>query len=245
MSQGLPAYYLAAVVPDALRGSVCALCRAPVDENYRYCYQCHFVPETARPDLVGFTSYAIAHEQSGTDMYRYKGHPASSQALSGVHALLSHGLAHVRCASRLVGVPPDAVAVMPSRSNHVPGAPSPLQQLCARLVPESVPMIGLQPKPGGRSDRLVHGDAFVTGGCQDRKHVLLIDDTWVSGATVMSAVAAIRQAGAERVTTLVLARWLDKRYRPTSQLLTQAAQVGKWVGPQKACPFTLDGHCPT
>ncbi len=240
----LPTYYLAAVVPDDLRNKLCGLCRTPVDDGYRFCYRCHHAPAIARPDLTGFTTYAIARQQSGTDMHRYKGRPTSAQALNAVQLLLAHGLEHTKCASRSVGFDVDALAVMPSRSHSAPGVRSPLQQLCARLRPHYLPLVDLQPAPGATSDRRVHADAFNVSDCQGLSHVLLVDDTWVSGATVMSATTAMRLNGAEHISILVLARWLDQRYPLTKRLLDEADRGAGWISPQQACPFTLDGSCP-
>ncbi|MDO5286317.1 MAG: hypothetical protein Q4G45_05775 [Actinomycetia bacterium] len=76
-------------------------------------------------------------------------------------------------------------------------------------------------------------------------HVLLIDDTWTSGATMMSAVLAVRRVGADRVSTLVLARWLNPRkFGKTRELIKRIHKNGDWESPQKVCPFTADGDCP-
>ena len=45
--------------------------------------------------------------------------------------------------------------------------------------------------------------------------MLLIDDTWVSDGTTLSAVAALRASGILKVSVLALARWLDPGYGPT------------------------------
>ncbi|MCP3799117.1 hypothetical protein NLX83_07600 [Allokutzneria sp. A3M-2-11 16] len=39
------------------------------------------------------------------------------------------------------------------------------------------------------------------------RHILLLDDTWVSGAKIQSAAVTLRDAGASRVTALCVARW--------------------------------------
>lgn len=47
-------------------------------------------------------------------------------------------------------------------------------------------------------------------------HVLLIDDTWTSGGHSQSAALALRYAGAEYITLLVLARWLSEGFDYTT-----------------------------
>jgi predicted phosphoribosyltransferase len=41
-----------------------------------------------------------------------------------------------------------------------------------------------------------------------RRHVLLLDDTWTSGASAHSAALTLRRAGAQRVSVMVIGRWL-------------------------------------
>ncbi len=239
----LPGYFLSAVLPRRFRGKVCRLCRAPVD-GYEYCYQCYAAPDVAHPDVAGFVSYAISDRQAGQDMYRYKGMQPSVQAVSNVQLLLEHGLRHLPCAGRIAGAAVEAVAVMPSRTHFQSGAPSQLQKLCALKLPVGLPTVGVQPVAGATSDRKVDPSSFVVPVPVGRSHVLLIDDTWVSGGTVMSAVGALRAAGAARVSSLVLARWLDPGYGPTKPLVGEIEAVNGWSHPQKACPFTRDGACP-
>lgn len=239
----LPGYFLSAVLPRRFRGRVCRLCRAPVD-GYEYCYRCNDAPDVARPDTAGFVSYAIKNSQAGQDMYRYKGMQPSVQAVNNVQLLLEHGLRHLRCVNQIVGTNVQAVTVMPSRSHYQSGAPSQLQKLCALRLPTGLPTVGIEPVAGATSDRKVDPDSFRVPVPVRWSHVLLIDDTWVSGGTVMSAVGALRAAGAAKVSSLVLARWLDPGYRATPKLIREVTEAGGWNPPQGVCPFTRDGVCP-
>ena len=239
----LPGYFLSAVLPRRFRGRVCRLCRAPVD-GYEYCFRCNEASGLVRPDAAGFVSYAIENSQAGQDMYRYKGMQPSVQAVSNVQLLLEHGLRHLRCVNQIVGTNVQAVMVMPSRSHYQSGAPSQLQKLCALRLPTGLPTVGIEPVAGATSDRKVDPDSFVVPVPVRWSHVLLIDDTWVSGGTVMSAVGALRAAGAAKVSSLVLARWLDPDYKATKSLIREVAQAGGWSPPQRVCPFTRDGVCP-
>jgi hypothetical protein len=244
MTGRLPSYYRAAIVPVELRGGLCDLCRTPVAEEFQFCYQCS-QQLIAHPDLAGVVTYAVKGRQSGTDMHRYKDQRPSPQALENVFLLLKHGLTHLRCAGQLLGTPVRAVTVMPSRSHYQAGTPSQFQRLCARTLPEDTPTVSLRPTQGSASDRRVHGDAFeVIVDHTDMSHVVLIDDTWVSGGTALSAVASLQKAGAHQVSVLVLARWLDPAYGATRDFLTLRSQVPGWRQPQDVCPFTLDGSCP-
>ena len=241
MTDPLPDYYRAAVVPEQLRAGLCALCRTPTGGS-EFCSKCSNAP--ARPDAAGFTSYAIDSAPSGNDMHRYKDSPPGPQALDGVRLLLEHGLAHLGCAEAIAGASLDAVAVIPSRTHHVPGTPSPLQRLCSRTLPQDLPTVGLSPTPGSTSNRRVRADAFDIDDCRSPSHVLIIDDTWVSGATMLSAVWDMRRRGVEQVSVLALARWLNRQYSLTNDFIRRVNLARAWRRPQDVCPFTPDGECP-
>ena len=244
MTGPLPDYYQAAAVPGQVRTGLCELCRTPIGDPYRFCFKCHS-HFSARPDVAGFACYAIGGDQSGTDMRRYKASPPSVQALGGVQLLLEHCVNHLDCAGRLAGAGLDAVAVVPSRTHYVPGAPSPLQLLCTRILPRYLRRIDLRPAPGSISDRQARTGAFTVPDCRDLSHVLVVDDTWVSGATMLSAVATIRARGARLTSSLALARWLNPQYPPTHELIVNVQRAGGWKKPEQVCPFTLDGTCPS
>lgn len=105
--------------------------------------------------------------------------------------------------------------------------------------------IGLRPAPGSISDRQARTGAFTVPDCRGLSHVLVVDDTWVSGATMLSAVATIRARGAQLTSTLALARWLNPQYPPTHELIVNVQRAGGWKKPEQVCPFTLDGTCPS
>ena len=241
MTDPLPDYYRAAVVPEQLRAGLCALCRTPTGGS-EFCSKCsnaHY-----RPDAAGFTSYFFFSATPANEMHRYKDSPPGPQALDGVRLLLEHGLAHLGCAEALAGTGLDAVAVIPSRTHHVPGTPSPLQRLCSRTLPRDLPTVGLSPTPGSTSDRRVRADAFDIDDCRSPSHVLIIDDTWVSGATMLSAVRDIRRRGVDRVSLLAPPRWLNRQYSFTNDFIRRVDSARAWRRPQDVCPFTPDGECP-
>lgn len=105
--------------------------------------------------------------------------------------------------------------------------------------------IDLRPAPGSTSDRQARTGAFTVPDCRDLSHVLVVDDTWVSGATMLSAVTTIRARGARLTSTLALARWLNPQYPPTHELIVNVQRAGGWKKPEQVCPFTLDDTCPS
>ncbi|WP_172121335.1 hypothetical protein [Actinomyces faecalis] len=115
----------------------------------------------------------------------------------------------------------------------------------ARLLPADNPQIHLTPTRAV-SDRQVRPDAFTVTDVAHVRHVLVVDDTWVSGGTAMSGVWTLRDAGIPLVTTLALARWVRGYYTPSRQLSDLVASRHAWrqLQESRACPFTLDGTCP-
>lgn len=49
--------------------------------------------------------------------------------------------------------------------------------------------------------------------------VLVVDDTWTTGANIQSASAALKQAGANTVAGVVIGRWFRTHYRNNSTWL--------------------------
>jgi hypothetical protein len=71
-------------------------------------------------------------------------------------------------------------------------------------------------------------------------HVLLLDDTWAGGGHVQSASLALRTAGADHVSALVVARWLKPEFGSTAQFVGE--QADRDYDPL-ICPWT-GGTCP-
>jgi predicted amidophosphoribosyltransferase len=60
------------------------------------------------------------------------------------------------------------------------------------------------------------------------KSVLLIDDTWTTGASAQSAAAALKQAGAERVAAVVIGRHLNREWHENDRRLRGIARPFDW-----------------
>lgn len=210
-------HFLAPV--HAARG-ICAVCTGPLAGSGALCSTCATHHHQAKAlgvmtaDKVVFVAYSVADSQSDWDMHRYKAASPgpSNPSWMRTAGLAAHfGLMHRGC---LDAGPPgqvDALAVVPSLGGRP--SPHPLEALAAYLLP-GVPAVLLSADPGDRGDRdrrrVFWPDFFAV---RDReavngRHVVLVDDTWVTGSHLQSAAAALRQAGAARVTGLVLARRL-------------------------------------
>ena len=122
--------------------------------------------------------------------------------------LREHGEQVWRAAGMIAG--PGLAAVVPSGQGR-PGA-HPLAGIVASCV--DVPIVPLSTAPGAaaRARGLADGVAagwLTVGGAVAGADVLLVDDTWVSGASAQSAAAALKAAGARRVALVVIGRHVD------------------------------------
>lgn len=85
------------------------------------------------------------------------------------------------------------------------------------------PQVGVRPSSAIVAPRGFRPENFVapTGSYG---HVLLLDDTWASGGHAQSTAAALKEAGADKVTTLVLARWLAPEWGDTTSFISTLAE---------------------
>lgn len=210
---------LVAEVGGYLRNAVleshvtCAVCATPIRPEFDLCQRCHrdrqqFGEELA--DLVVPVFYGIKGEQSGYQMHSYKDliapTPRHRNQLS-VLLLAALGL-HGECIQDRLGHEIEAWAIVPSaRLDRIGEHPLRVvtRQTCLRL-----PEIELATRSGADLDaRVTSAERFaVTTGDAAHRHVLLIEDTWTTGAKCQSAALALRRADAASVTILALARWL-------------------------------------
>ena len=77
--------------------------------------------------------------------------------------------------------------------------------------------------------RTAHPEKYVARGRLDGQTVLLIDDTWTTGASARSAAIALDRAGAAAVAVLVIGRHLHRDYRDNGRRLDELAHPFDWA----------------
>jgi hypothetical protein len=113
----------------------------------------------------------------------------------------------------------EAWTVVPStrgRANH------PLPELVARLdLPFPALRASVADRQPAEARQLAAGRFSVdTEPCDiDRRHVLVVDDTWTSGGRAQSMAVSLKDAGASAVSILVLSRWLRPEWPTTADFL--------------------------
>ena len=114
--------------------------------------------------------------------------------------------------------PPDRLAVVPTGAGR-PG-PHPLLRLVSPYL--RLPGCSLVLRPG-RQGRDLDLDRFQVLARPTGASVLLLDDTWVSGASAQSAAAALKLAGARHVAVVVLGRHVNPDDAASAPLLAGLA----------------------
>ncbi|MHB8794307.1 MAG: phosphoribosyltransferase [Candidatus Nanopelagicales bacterium] len=239
---------------NAVRGDGhCEVCTTPIDPPWTACVHCNRhrqLPYTASlADLVVPLTYAGHNRQSERLVYGYKnplitGEPSDDSVSAHrltMSLLIFLGLAfHRPCIERVTG-PVDALAVIPStkgRPDH------PLAGLIGpTAVEQSLPLIDLSYiGPLGDSSRDIHPERWTTNDVSviNGRHILVIDDSWVTGRHPQSVAAALKRDGADRVTVLVAARLLERKWEPTKRFLERTPLPD--YDPHR-CPVTIDGIC--
>ena len=158
-------------------------------------------------DAVVPICYAVKGTALARDLWRYKSwRTPSAPARAAVLALLLSFLHdHGPCVWRHAGMAaPSRLAVVPTGCGR-PG-PHPLLELTSPYLRLPLTRLAMWP---GRQGRHLDIQRFQAERTVARADVLLLDDTWVSGASAQSAAAALKLAGARRVAIVVLGRHLD------------------------------------
>jgi hypothetical protein len=211
----------------------CDVCRGPVAPRFVRCWQCtahHARGRGLLADAVVPVSYAVKGTPFAAGLWRYKSwrNPDAAASASLQALLLVFLRDHGPCVWQRAGIvgpthqapphlAPTHLAVVPTGCGR-PGI-HPLLALSAPCL--RLPQIRLTIRPGTQG-RDLDPERFAADRAADGASVLLIDDTWVSGASAQAAAVALKSAGARRVAVVVLGRHLDPadpRTRPLAARL--------------------------
>jgi predicted amidophosphoribosyltransferase len=222
---------------------VCSTCFTFTD-GYDRCFVCARTPSCL--DVVAPVSYSIAHEQLHHALASYKrlAPGAARQLRAELAAVLWRYLtAHERCVAAAATAPAaraetfGLVTTVPSgdrtRDRHHPlreivsHTIGPTRSRYERLLERSamdVPPRTFEPNKF-RPRRTLDGDS-----------VLLIDDTWTTGASAQSAAAALKNAGAGPVAVVVIGRHLKRDWHQNDRRLRAIPRPYDW----DRCAFCAD-----
>jgi hypothetical protein len=195
---------------------LCLTCFGPAPAGRARCFPCELHRQCAPGSLASVVlpaAYAVKGGPHARRLWTYKsGQPGATAARHALTVLLLVFLReHGPCLWHQAGwVPPRAgpthLAVVPS--NRGRAGVHPLRALAEPYL--RLPWAALAARPGadGRA-RDLDPERF-TAPRLDGARVLLLDDTWATGASVQSAAITLRAAGAAAVAAVVLGRHLRR-----------------------------------
>jgi len=209
---------------------VCQTC-FNLTEGYERCYACAHGGRWL--DVVVPISYSVGGEQLHHALVAYKRRlePAATRFTVQLAAVLWRFLsAHERCVSRALGVPAFPVVTTVPSNDPARDDEHPLHRLVGQLVGPTrdrfrrLLMRSAHPAQPHRFDvkRYRPTDRLAD------EPVLLIDDTWTTGANAQSAAAALKRAGAGPVAAVVLGRHLNRAWGANDSQLNGLPKPFDW-----------------
>ena len=198
--------------------------------------RCHHCIEP-EPAIAAVTpiSYSVAHEQLHHALAGYKRPPHVSAARFQIElaAVLWRYLgSHEACLARAAGAAGARFAIVTTVPSGHPerDRTHPLHRIAAELVgPTRARYQRLLQRTGTPvPPRIRSREKFAALRALNGEPVLLIDDTWTTGANAGSAAATLRGAGAGPVGVLVIGRHLHRDYRDNARRLNALASPFDW-----------------
>jgi predicted amidophosphoribosyltransferase len=210
---------------------VCDVCLTFID-GYPRCYTCARTPQAL--DVLAPISYSVAAGQLHHVLAAYKrqdgrvGRRLSTQLAAVLWRFLS---CHEHCLAQAAGVPSfDLVATVPSGVGERDRS-HPLHRIVSEMVG---PTRDRHRRLLGRSTVSVAPHEFdrrryeATGRVPGAA-VLVIDDTWTTGASVQSAATVLKEAGAQTVAAVVIGRHLNRKWGENERRLRALTRPFDWT----------------
>ena len=213
----------------------CGVCMTFRREEFPTCYRCGHQPSALAAILP--ISFSVEGEQLHHALAGYKGRniivseQAASRRRFDLAAILWRFLAaHELCAARSTGVEAfPLVTIVPSSRGADPDRNllemivgkhvKPTSERFERLLVRSDVPLG---------DHMYDTRRFDPVRPLDGEPVLLVDDTWTTGAQAQAAAAALTEAGSGPVGCVVIGRHISRGYEDNDELLNQLPSVFDW-----------------
>lgn len=249
--------YARGVIYHSKFGHVCPVCAGPKKTEYELCIACAGEAQqafalrmdgVALADIVRFGHYAYKGEQMYRVMQGYKNadDPSASEYQKDIKYIAADALTvHYPCIAKIAGGMPTAWATIPStRSSPNYGKP----HILTKLVTPFMARKGIQKLQLQANAEKTHNHidprvfSLATESQQpDFAHVLLIEDSWTTGATVQSAAAMLRLRGAAYITVYCMSRIIDLDWIECN-LGSKVAEGFRRLSYKDQCPWRLCRH---
>jgi hypothetical protein len=210
---------------------VCRQCFNLTD-GYERCYACAHGQGSL--DVVAPISYSVAHEQLHHALASYKrltGDVARRLGLQLAAVLWRYLDEHEVCLARAAGTDGfSRVTTVPSGDRERDES-HPLRWIVGEVVG---PTRRRHERLLWRSDaevaaRSIDPNKYIAGRPLPGESILLIDDTWTTGANAQSAAAALKAAGAGPIAAVVIGRHVSRDWRQNDRQLRALAQPFDWT----------------
>jgi predicted amidophosphoribosyltransferase len=209
---------------------VCELC-FNFTRGYDSCYACSHIERHL--DAVAPISYSVAHEQLHHALASYKrldGEVARRLTVELAAVVWRYLTSHEKCVATAAGTPSfELVTTVPS-GDRDRDERHPLRHIAGQLVTPT----------SDRYERLLRRTAepaiprefdptrFEATRALDGEPVLVIDDTWTTGASAQSAAKALKDAGAGPVAAVVIGRHLNREWHENDRRLRGIGTPFNW-----------------
>jgi predicted amidophosphoribosyltransferase len=209
---------------------VCSRCFNLTD-GYSNCYACAHGGRCL--DAMMPISYSVAGEQLHHALASYKRLPGVSgrRFAVGLAAVLwRHLEAHERCLAQAVRIDAFTLATTVPSSDRRRDRDHPLAALVSEFVG---PVRGRYEPALRRSEQEAAPHQFSEGKYEPLRDltghaVLLIDDTWTTGANAHAAAAALKAAGAGPVAAVVIGRHVNRDWHHNDRHLRSLRRPFEW-----------------
>lgn len=209
--------YAHVMLNPAPRGpTVCRVCWTFIDAGWRTCYRCGHQPENTA--VVVPITYSIGGGQMHVALREYKEgsgrrrHIFARDILAIVWRFLRDHEHHVAAAAGVAAF--DVVTTVPSKTTDRDAERAILREMIGDHcnVTRDRYRRALRPTDAASGERAYEPERYAATMPLDGKSVLLIDDTWTTGASAQAAAHALRLAGASAVGVVVVGRHVNTGY---------------------------------
>ncbi len=216
----------------------CPVCTTPINPAFDKCRACEeHAASHYRDDLANLVlplTYGGHTPQSHHLLHMYKtdiipppdpGREGFNPAQLALMIMLAGIDGHRSCIENVCG-PINHVVAVPSKKGR--SSETLLKITSAIAARIEAPMLTLEYlNMPITSERKLQPDNWRIAGSPspiDLGHVLVIEDSWVTGSTAQSIAIALKWAGASSVTILALARFLDMKWPVTAEYVLRSAR---------------------
>ncbi|WP_198541476.1 hypothetical protein [Parafrankia soli] len=233
------ANYLLQVPPSG--EGICITCHSSVYDGYERCLPCNRARQKLGPlvfDATAFVSLAPSGQQLARELITYKKEEIPEKyrhpRMAGLAAVLWRWLSvHEAHVAQRAGTPGFSMVTPVPSTRGRPGE-HPLKRLVSGIVAGTGDRyVDLLEAHGGDRGREVATDRFTIVRPVAAASVLVIDDTWTSGARAQSAAAALKLAGTSKVGFVGVGRWFN----------TDFADNAKWLIRRRRTRWNWDRCC--